>query len=436
MTSRDLLVKLFASAVDAARGDKVLRTSTHVRGDAFVYEGEGGSLEIPLPAGSGRVIVAGAGKAAASLASGLQYALGDRIGEGKVIVKHGHGAPLERIAVLEASHPVPDESSVAATQSLLRLIDGTKEQDVVFFLLTGGASSLLCLPVEGLSLADKAAATTLLLNSGADIHEMNTVRKHLSAVKGGRLRLRSRAKAFCTLTISDVIGDDPAVIGSGPTVADRSSALDALSIVARYELESRMPMSVIEHLRTDATSGAAQWPFPQDVYRIVASNRASLDACVRSAGARQLDVSVLPDPMVGDTATAARAFAEKLKELAKLSRARPHIVITGGETTLKVKGSGKGGRNQEFALHAAFAVDGVRNVTLLAAGTDGTDGPTDVAGAFADGSTVARARAAGLEIDAYLRRNDAYPLLDALGDLFKTGPTGTNVMDLAIGIVG
>ncbi len=387
-----------------------------------------------LPTRRGRVIVAGAGKAAATLASGLEEVLGERIADGIVIVKHAHTVPLDRIEVLEASHPVPDATSVNATRHLLHMLDATTAEDCVFFVLTGGASALLCLPAGGITLDDKATATNLLLNSGADILELNVVRRHLSAVKGGGLRARSQAR-FYTLAVSDVVGDDPATIGSGPTVRDLSSAHEALEVIRRHGLEGRMPPRVMAHLQLGKQEATCGDDSSEDAYRIVASNRNSIEACARRAKELGFDVEVFTDRMTGSTHTGAAAFANALLERSVQERRRPLALIAGGETTLVVAGDGKGGRNQEFALCASLLLDRRPNVTLLAAGTDGTDGPTDATGAFVDGRTVSRARAAGRDVRTHLQRNDAYPLLDALGDLFRTGPTGTNVMDLAIGIV-
>lgn len=434
LAMREVLVQLYWAAIDAVRGERVLRECSRVDGDRWLYDGPGGACDVALPTGSGRLIVAGAGKAAASMARGLEAMFGDRISAGLMIVKHGHALPLQRIAVREASHPVPDVTSVDATRALLRMLQDSAPGDLVFFLLTGGASSLLCAPVDGITLADKAHATRLLINGGTDIREMNVVRKHLSAVKGGRLRAQTGARTVCTLAISDVVGDDPQIIGSGPTVTDTSTPGDALAVIQRHELTGRMPPHVIDHLQQARTSHCTE-DAHRDCYRIVGSNRAALDACAELARGLGCDVTVLTDRMTGDTRDAAARFSATLIEYAARPHRRPHVVVAGGETTLHVTGTGRGGRNQEFALRAALALDGIRNVALLAAGTDGTDGPTDAAGAFADRGTLTRAARTVGGIEAHLRNNDAYPLLESLGDLFITGPTHTNVMDLVIGIV-
>jgi glycerate 2-kinase len=268
------------------------------------------------------------------------------------------------------------------------------------------------------------------------------VRKHLSAVTGGRLRQRARCASFCTLAISDVIGDSPAAIGSGPTVADPSTFQDCVAIVERYGLRAALPRAVIEHIERGVAGLIAETPKEMDSrfrgndgYRIVASNRISIDAAARVARDRGCRVEILTTEMQGHTHDAAHRFAAELRQAASArTDGAPLVLLAGGETTLPVRGTGRGGRNQEFALVAALDLQGVDNVALLSAGTDGTDGPTDAAGAFADGSTVARARARGLDANDFLRRQDSFTLLQALGDLHRTGPTGTNVMDLAIGL--
>jgi len=437
-----LLIGLFDAAVRAARGEDLLIASSEAGLSAWRYFGPGGSVEVPLPQpGRGRILVTGAGKAAASLARGLEAVLGDRIDSGVVLVKHGHSQALRRIAVLEGGHPVPDAAGLAGTQQIVQTVEAASENDTMFFVLTGGASALLIAPAPGLSFVDVQAASRLLVNGGAQIDEINAVRKHLSAVTGGRLRQRARCAAFCTLAISDVIGDAPAAIGSGPTVADPSTFQQCVAIVERYGLRSALPRAVVEHLERGVAGRVAETPkessgiFRDSHYRIVASNRISIDAAARAARERGCKVEILTTEMQGHTHDAARRFAAALREAARSrSNDSPIVLLAGGETTLAVEGTGRGGRNQEFALVAALDLQGLDNVRLLSAGTDGTDGPTDAAGGFVDGSTVERARARGLDAEDVLRRQDSYTLLRALGDLHVTGPTGTNVMDLAIGL--
>jgi glycerate-2-kinase len=418
----------------------VIPAVSRLEDNRWIYRGPGEALSIGLPTGEGRVIVVGAGKAAASMASGLEAVLGDRIDTGVVIVKDDLTTMLKRIQCHRGGHPIPDESSTVATRALLKALDGARADDTVFLLLSGGASSLLCLPVDAIAFPDKVFANRLLVTSGASIAEINTVRKHLSAVKGGRLRLRCKATTFCTLAISDVIGDDPSSIGSGPGVADETTFADALSVLDRYGLDSVMPTSVLAHLRRGANGGEEETPrsLENASYRTICSNRTALDAAALAAASRGFKVRVLTDRMAGHTHEAARDFALTLKQLAaeQGTGTAPLVVLAGGETTLPVKGQGTGGRNQEFAVVAGVHLQDTNGITLLAAGSDGTDGPTDAAGAFADGATVRRARSVNRDVQAHLADNDVYPLLEAMGDLYKSGPTGTNVMDLVAAVVG
>ena len=440
--SDPLLIELFDTAVRAARGEDLLIAQSEVGPSGWRYFGPGGSIEVPLPQpGRGKIFVTGAGKAATSLARGLEAVLGDRIDSGAVLVKHGHGQPLRRIAVLEGGHPVPDAAGLAGTRQIMQVVEAASENDTMFFVLTGGASALLVEPAPGLSFADVQTANRVLVNGGAEIDEINAVRKHLSAVTGGRLRQRARCASFCTLAISDVIGDSPAAIGSGPTVADPSTFQECVAIVDRYGLRAALPPAVVEHLERGVAGLVAETPketsgiFRGSHYRIVASNRISIDAAARVARERGCRVEILTMEMQGHTHEAAHRFAKALRQAATArTDGTPVVLLAGGETTLPVQGNGRGGRNQEFGLVAALDLQGVDNVTLLSAGTDGTDGPTDAAGAFVDGSTVARARGLGLDAYDFLRRQDSYTLLQALGDLHRAGPTGTNVMDLVIGL--
>jgi glycerate 2-kinase len=433
-----LLIALFDAAVRAASGEDLLVASSIVSGDTWRYFGAGEAVEIQL---RGRVFVTGAGKAAASLARGLERVLGDRIESGVVLVKHGHALPLRRVRVLEGGHPVPDAASLAGTQQLMQTVEAASADDTMFFVLTGGASALLVEPAAGVSFADVQSASRLLVNGGAGIDEINAVRKHLSGVTGGRLRLRAKCKTFCTLAISDVIGDSPAAIGSGPTVADPSTFAQCLAIVDRYRLRDALPRAIVDHLENGAAGRSTETPketselLRGSPYRIVASNRTSIDAAAHAAREAGCRVEILTTEMQGHTHDAAHHVAAALHRAATTHKdAKPLVLLAGGETTLAVEGAGRGGRNQEFALVAALDLQGVDNVALLSAGSDGTDGPTDAAGAFIDGSTIARARALGLDPQEALRRHDSYPLLDALGDLHRTGPTGTNVMDIVIGL--
>lgn len=444
-SARRLLEHLYHTAVQATHGRQLLIEHSRIEGDTWRYDGDGAgeALAVPLPDRStgGRVLIVGAGKAAGALAQGMEAVLGDRLDAGLVIIKRGHGEPLSIVRSFEAGHPVPDEAGLLATRALLALLETATPRDTIFCLLTGGASSLLVAPVGELTLADKARVGAMLVNSGASIQEINRVRKQLSAVKGGRLRRLAPCSTFCTLAISDVVGDDPATIGSGPTVPDDSTAEDALRILDRYQLRVRLPPAVITHLLAAssppdrAAAGTQRCYDMRTSFRIIARLQSALEAGAREAARLGLAVRLLPQLMIGDTRTEARRFGEELRAAALARReGEPLLLLGGGETTLQVSGEGQGGRNQEFALCAAEVLQGAPRALLLAAGTDGTDGPTDAAGAFGDSSTWSRARACGCDPLDHLQRNDVYPLFEALGDLHRPGPTGTNVMDLVMGL--
>jgi glycerate 2-kinase len=322
---------------------------------------------------------------------------------------------------------------------MLRDVAAGRPEDRIFFALTGGASALLVAPAEGLTLADKIRTTDLLLRSGATIREMNAVRKHLSAVKGGRLLQQMAPTFVLVFVVSDVIGDDLSPIGSGPLTADPTSFDDCLEIVHRYGLEAKLPASVLARLQSGSRGLVPETPKPGDpLFRsahhvVLANNEASLRASLEAASAMGYDASLFGKDLEGDVHEVAIAFAERLKAL-RAAGGPPRALLAGGELTLEVRGQGRGGRNQEFALVAARELAGVPGVVLLSAGTDGTDGPTDAAGAYADGDTWENARAGGLDPEQILTENDSYRLFDRLGDLLRTGPTGTNVNDLVVGL--
>ncbi|MGH9460166.1 MAG: glycerate kinase type-2 family protein [Vicinamibacteria bacterium] len=430
---------IFRAGLAAADPHRLLLERSSIEKDRWSYRDAERAVSWVLPpAGSGgRVLVVGAGKAAASLAVAVEDLLGDRIARGRIVVKHGHGLPLKRIAIEEGGHPLPDRGGLEGTARLLRDLADTRPDDRVFFLLTGGASALLVAPAPGLTLEDKIATTRLLLASGATIQEMNALRKHLSAVKGGCLAEHIHPAPAMTLIVSDVVGDDLTSIGSGPTAPDPTTYADCLQILRRYRLTDQVPTAVRQRLTAGAEGNIPETPKPgQPVFEgmrwlILASNRHSLDAASKASERLGYRPEIFAYDMVGDTHDRARAFASRLVGLTGLG---PVALLAGGETTLSVRGQGKGGRNQEFALVAAREIEGRENVLVLAAGTDGTDGPTDAAGAFADGTTYARAEKKGLDPAASLRDNDSYTLFDALGDLLRSGPTGTNVMDLVVGL--
>ena len=382
-----------------------------------------------------RLLVLAVGKAAAPMAAAVEAIAGDRIAAGLVVTKDGHGGVLARMPLRETAHPVPDARSERAAREALALVESAGREDVLLVLLSGGASSLLACPAPGLSLEELADATRVLLAAGADIEELNTVRKHLGALAGGRLAQHARARRIELLVVSDVPGDRLDLIGSGPLSADPTCYGDALAAVERCGARAALPARVLAHLEAGAAGRLAETPKPGDPTlagvraHVLASNatarRAALEAA-RAQGAHACDLGAV---LRGE----ARMAGARLAALARaLCGGRTLCVVAGGETTVRVRGPGRGGRSQELALAAALGLAGELRSTLLAAGTDGSDGPTHAAGAFADGATLARAQRLGLDAQAALERNDSGAFFETEGGLFVTGPTRTNVMDLAL----
>ena len=384
-----------------------------------------------------RVVAVGAGKASARMAQALEAVLGTRLDDGLVIVKTGHTLATKRIAVLEAGHPIPDRAGLHATQRLLRLTQRLTPRDLLIVLLSGGASSLLPAPVTGVTLADKQRTTRLLLRSGATINEINVVRKHLSLIKGGGLAASTRAKVV-TLLLSDVIGDDLGSIGSGPTAGDPSTFADAVSVLQRYRSWRTVPEAVRRYLDRGRKGDAPETLKPGSrrlrsvQHHIIGNNRLMLEAVARAAQQAGLHTTSISHPIVGEARTTVKQLTDLAKAITKGHDRlkRPCCVVAGGETTVTVTGRGEGGRAQEFAASAAFEIAGLPDAWVMALGTDGTDGPTDAAGAIVSGRTVERAKKLGIDLRSSLHRHNTYPALKALGCHVHTGPTGTNVNDL------
>jgi glycerate-2-kinase len=384
----------------------------------------------------GPVILVGAGKAAGAMARAAATVAQHR--SGIVIVPHDQPGPaLEGVEILHGAHPVPDAAGEAATARLVALVETAADDTLVLVLLSGGGSSLLVLPAPGITLADKQAVTAALLASGADIFALNTVRRHCSTVKGGGLlRAARHARAVWTLLLSDVIDDDPATIASGPTAADRTTYDDALRVLRRWLAPEAVPPCVRAQLECGAAGTLPETVKPGDPLldrtrlEVLADNRSAVAAAAEAARRAGFEPLVLSEPLVGDAAAAGRHVAARLMEG---PADRAVAVIAGGETTVRPVLRGRGGRSQHLALAAAVVLDG-HDGAVLAAGTDGTDGPTDAAGACIDGGTVTRARASGFDIGAALAATDSHPVLAATGDLVRTGPTGTNVADLVVAL--
>ncbi len=392
-----------------------------------------------------RVLLLGFGKAAVAMGLAAAESLGDRLAAGLLLTKHGHAAGADRlppsIAVLEAGHPVPDAAGVQGAQRIAALAQQATARDLALCLVSGGGSALLTLPAAGLTLADLQATTGALLRCGATIDEINTLRKHLEQLKGGQLARLAGPAAVVSLVLSDVVGSPLDVIASGPTVADRSTWQDAWRIVQRYELEPALPAAVTQRLAAGLAGSLPDTPkgddpaFQRCQTIVIADNARAAQAAANQAQALGFNPLVLSTFVEGEAREVARVAVALGREVAALGRpvAAPACLLLGGETTVSLRGAGRGGRNQELALAAALALaqaqEGAR-IVLASLATDGSDGPTDSAGGLADAGTVTRGRAQGLDAATHLADNNAYPFLLASGDLLRSGPTQTNVNDL------
>ncbi|KSV91880.1 glycerate kinase [Sinorhizobium sp. GL28] len=408
---RRFLETLFTSAVAAADPEKVIAANLPERP-------------------KGRTVVVGAGKGAAQMAAAFERHWGGPL-SGVVVTRYGYAAPCEKIEVLEASHPLPDENGLLASKRLLTEVSGLTEDDLVVALVCGGGSALLPSPPPGLALEDEIAVNRALLASGAPISAMNAVRKHVSMIKGGRLAAAAYPAKVVSLIVSDIPGDDPALVASGPTLADASTREDALTLIERYSLD--LPANVMAWIKSP--NSVAPSPddlrFARNEVRLIASASVSLEAAATEARAAGIEAIILSDAIEGEARDVGGVHAAIAREVAGRGRpfAKPVVVLSGGETTVTIRGKGKGGRNSEFLLALALGIDGAKGVSALAADTDGIDGSEDNAGAFADDTTIARLVAQRLDAAALLQKNDSWTAFNALGDLFKPGPTGTNVND-------
>lgn len=413
MTSetKDFLAGLFHAAVHAAAPLAALRP------------------HLP-PRPKGRTVVVGAGKGAAQMAAAFEQLWGPC--EGVVVTRYGYGCDTRFIRVLEAAHPVPDAAGLQATQALCAAVQGLGPDDLVVALICGGGSALLPAPPSGFSLADEAALNAALLASGAPIGAMNAIRKQFSAIKGGRLAALAAPAPVHTLVVSDVPGDDPAQVASGPTVPDAADRALALRLVAAYGIELPQPVAQFLHSAPEDAPRPSDAAFAGHRVRVIASAAQSLEAAGHLAQSAGLGVHILSDAIEGEARDVGRVHAALAREIATRGRPfqRPALMLSGGETTVTLRSTGgRGGRNSEFLLAFALAIDGLGGISALAADTDGIDGSETNAGAFADGTSVARMRAAGVDPAAMLAAHDAYGAFAAIGDLFETGPTGTNVND-------
>ncbi|MGD0014085.1 MAG: glycerate kinase [Bryobacteraceae bacterium] len=437
--ARQDALAIFRAALRAADPAQAVLRHLRVSGGVLVAAGR------RYPLGSfERIFVLGAGKASAGMAVSVERLLGRRLTSGLVNVPRGCRARLRRVRLCECGHPLPDAAGVRGAENIAAMARAALERDLVICLISGGASALLPMPAPPVTLQEKQAVTSLLLACGANIHEINAVRKHISSLKGGQLARLAYPATVLSLLLSDVVGDNLDVIGSGPTAPDDSTFADAKGILERYGIFDRVPPGVRERIEAGVRGEIEETPkagdpvFARVRNLVVGSNRLTLTAAAQAARERGYRPLVLSSSIQGETRDVAGVHAAIAREILGSGRpARPPVaIISGGETTVTLRGKGLGGRNQEFVLAAAIELAGTGDVVVLSAGTDGIDGPTDAAGAIADARTIARAAELGMEAAAYLANNDSYRFFEPLGDLLKTGPTGTNVMDLRLILVG
>jgi glycerate 2-kinase len=443
MKNRALLMDMFNAALAAVDPYRAVIKAFRVENNRVAAGGSVYDLNV-----FDRVVVVGAGKATAAMAAAVEDVLGDRIERGIVVVKYGHSGHLMKIEQIEAAHPVPDEAGVQGTQRILELVRRADEKTLVICLLSGGGSSLLVAPHRGIILENKQRTTELLLKAGATIDELNTVRKHLSAVKGGRLVQIAHPATVLTLILSDVIGDRLDVIASGPTTSDSSTFFDAAAVIERYRLKAMLPPVVNAFLergmagQEPETVRSADACFLRTRNVIVGSSAQALAAAREKAAALGWRPEIVTAELQGEARDAARLLARKAMHARdEMKQGERRCLLSGGETTVVVRGTGRGGRNQELALAFALEIAGVDGITLLSGGTDGTDGPTNAAGAVVDGSVMNKARNIGIHPEVYLGNNDSYSFFQRLdaqsGEQHHlvTGPTATNVMDIQIILV-
>jgi hydroxypyruvate reductase len=390
-----------------------------------------------------KIFVVGTGKASNSMALAIEEIFGNRITKGLITTKYGHLLPLKKTEIIEAGHPLPDQNGYEGAKKIQNLLKESGPNDLVIFLLSGGGSALLPFPAEGIGLKEKQEVTQLLLDCGADIKEINTIRKHISKMKGGWLAQWAYPSTVIGFILSDVVGDQLDAIGSGPTVPDPTTFGEAWEILKKYDLLNEISPSIQKYLQLGIKGKREETPKPGDavfekVYNsLIGSNILALRVAEKEASSLGFNTLILSSSIEGETREAARFHSAIAKEVISSGNPipKPACILSGGETTVTIKGNGLGGRNQEFALAGAIEINGIEKVVLLSGGTDGTDGPTDATGAVADHTTVPRAKSMGLDPKAHLENNDAYPFFKKLGDLLITGPTHTNVMDVRILLV-
>jgi len=435
LRARGILIEIVDRAIASVDPSSAMRRRLKLEGERLRV----GSQEFDLSE-VGKILVVGGGKASGKMAEVLEEIIGARITGGVVSVFEGTASEhrLRRIELIEAGHPLPTEASVRGAKEMVGLVSGLGPRDIVICLLSGGGSALVTLPAEGISLEELRETTQLLLKSGASIQEVNAVRKHLSRIKGGQLAKAAYPARVITLLISDVVGDRLDTIASGPTYPDSTTFSDALTVIEKYGLTGKVPGDVLKRLKSGAEGKVPETPksgekyFLNTFHEIIASNADAIGAAAEVGKSHGLNVSILTTTMQGEAREVGAHLAAIAKKVAEARKpvSRPALLISGGETTVTVKGEGTGGRNQELVLAAAIGISGLENVAAAAFSTDGIDGPTDAAGAVADSFTLQRSKHLKLDPSDYLERNDSYGFFKELGDLLVTGPTRTNVADI------
>lgn len=437
MDYRIVAEQIFLSGVESVLPDRLIRRQVKIEDSTLLIS----SLKFSLDK-INRILVVGAGKASAMMAKEIENILGSRIEDGHVVVKYGHAVALKYIAITEAGHPVPDSNGYLATHKILEIVTRAEENDLVICLLSGGGSALLADFPEGCTLNDVIITNDLLLKSGADIQETNAVRKHLSKVKGGQLAKATYPATLVSLILSDVIGDPLDAIASGPTVPDTSTFVDAMNVLKKHELSSKIPKPVLSHLQKGVNKLFPETPKPGDsIFNntnnlIIGKNKVALDAASQKAKSAGLNPIIITSTLDGNTIRVTEQLVNMaLKFQSDSAIRKPCCLLFGGETTLKVSGSGLGGRNQHLALVGASLLKNKKGITFLSAGTDGSDGPTSAAGAVVNSKTIEQATKIGIEIQNYLNDFNSFHFFDKVGGHIITGPTMTNVMDLIVVII-
>jgi glycerate 2-kinase len=430
---------IFAEAVKAADPNLGIKKFVKMLGDDIYIDGEIYPKSIFK-----KVIVIGGGKASARMGQAIEEILGDRISDGWINTKDGHGIPLKRITVHECGHPVPDERGISGTRRIINLLKSADSETLVICLLSGGGSALMPAPVDGITLGEKQDVTRLLLASGAAIDELNAVRKHLSVLKGGGMAKLAAPARLHVLILSDVIGDKLDTIASGPAVSDPSTFKDCIDICTRYGIIEKLPPSVLQRFilgtegKISETAKEGDESLAMARNTLIGNNSMSVQAAVKKASELGFNTLVLSTVLEGEAKEVGTVFAAIASEIISSGNPikSPACVIGGGETTVTVRGGGKGGRNQEMALQAADRISSLSDAVFLSGGTDGTDGPTDAAGGVVDNETKNTGIKKGLNLHSYLKENDSYHYLQKVESLLMTGPTGTNVMDVQILLIG